>query len=165
MGNIYRGDDAAGITTVRLLKNHAPDHVSIIEESGSGIISHIESWKHKDAIILVDAVSSGTKPGTIHRFDVSVRSLPAKFFRCSTHVFGIAETIELARALNQLPPHSIVYGIEGKCFEMGSKPSAEVEKAIQRVLDYLLQEICFIRKTLNMIPAFCYHIIMVEKRG
>lgn len=140
IGNTYRGDDTVGLIIAQHLKKQIPDYISVIEECGNGV-ALMESWKNADTVILIDAVHSGTKPGTIHRFDASTHPLPSKFFRYSTHVFGVAETIELARALNQLPPHLIVYGIEGKCFEAGIGLSPEVNKAVQKVVNRLQQDI------------------------
>ncbi|UJS17922.1 MAG: hydrogenase maturation protease [Candidatus Jettenia sp.] len=140
IGNTYRGDDAVGLVIAQHLKKQVPDYVSVIEESGNGV-AFMESWKDADTVILIDAVHSGTKPGTIHRFNASAHPLPSKFFRYSTHTFGVAEIIELARTLNQLPSHLIVYGIEGKRFEAGIGISPEVNKAVQEVVNRLRQDI------------------------
>ena len=110
IGNPYRGDDGVGLRITQDIKKKSPDHVNVIEQSGDGI-SLMDSWKDADAVILIDAVHSGAQPGTIHRFDAHTQPIPAKFFHYSTHVFGVAESIELARALKQLPPLFIVYGI------------------------------------------------------
>ena len=63
----------------------------------------IEEWTGADAVIVVDAVSSGAPPGTIHRLDPLAEPIPAALSQGSTHAFGLAETIELARALDRLP--------------------------------------------------------------
>ncbi|MDO8744396.1 MAG: hydrogenase maturation protease [Candidatus Brocadiaceae bacterium] len=133
IGNPYRGDDGVGLRIAQDIKKKSPDHVNVIEQSGEGI-SLMDSWKDSDIVILIDAVHSGAQPGTIHRFDVHTQTIPTKFFHYSTHAFGIAEAIELARALKQLPQNLIVYGIEGKCFEAGTGLSPAVEKAAQEVL-------------------------------
>src|SRR3989339_518475 len=140
VGNAYRGDDAVGLRIVQDIKKMSPDHVNVIEQSGDGI-SLMDSWKDSDAVILIDAVHSGAQPGTIHRFDVHTQTIPTKFFHYSTHAFGVAEAIELARALKQLPKNLIVYGIEGKCFEAGIGLSLEVEKAVEEVMKRVQQDI------------------------
>ncbi|WKZ17879.1 MAG: hydrogenase maturation protease [Candidatus Jettenia sp. CY-1] len=140
IGNTYRRDDAVGLVIAQHIKKQVPDYVSVIEESGNGV-ALMESWKNADTVILIDAVHSGTKPGTIHRFNASAHPLPAEFFRYSTHTFGVAEIIELARTLNQLPSHLIVYGIEGKRFEAGIGISPEVNKVVQKVVNRLRQDI------------------------
>ena len=46
---------------------------------------------------------SGAAPGTTRRLDASRERLPAELFRGSTHALGLAEAVELARALDRLP--------------------------------------------------------------
>ena len=140
IGNPYRGDDGVGHRIAQDIKKKSPDHVNVIEQSGDGI-SLIDSWKDSDAVILIDAVHSGAQPGTIHRFDIHTQAIPTKYFHYSTHAFGVAEAIELARALKQLPKNLIVYGIEGKCFEAGIGLSLEVEKAVEEVMMRVKQDI------------------------
>lgn len=140
IGNAYRSDDAAGLHVAHSLKKQSYDYVNVIEESGDGA-ALLECWKNADTAILIDAVSSGAKPGTIHRIDAHAESIPANYFHCSTHAFGVAEAIELARSLNQLPLCVTIYGIEGKCFEAGVGLSPEVERAARKVLTRVLQDI------------------------
>ncbi len=140
IGNQYRGDDAVGLRVAQDIKKEALVHVTVIEQSGDGV-TLMESWKNADTVILIDAVHSGAQPGTIHRFDVHTQTIPAKFFHYSTHAFGVAEAIEFARALKQLPQNLIVYGIEGKCFEAGIGLSLEVGKSAQEVVKRVQQDI------------------------
>ena len=58
----------------------------------------------------------------------------------STHHFGLAEAVELARALDRLPPRLWIYGIEGKQFEQGSVPSPEVTQAIEKVAERIASQ-------------------------
>src|SRR5512145_3075445 len=118
IGNEYRSDDAAGLIVARRLKERLADSVKVIEQSGDGA-ALMEAWRGAETVIIFDAVMSGAAAGTIHRFDVSAQPLPKSGFRCSTHAFGVAEAIELARALGELPRSLIVYGIEGNNFAAG----------------------------------------------
>jgi hydrogenase maturation protease len=140
IGNEYRRDDAAGLVVARRLHEKKLARVSVVEQSGEGA-NLIEQWKGTESVILVDAVHSGSAPGTIFRFDAAVEPIPAKFFHYSTHAFSVAEAVELARALNQLPPHLLIYGIEGKNFESGVELSFEIEKAIGEAVERITQEI------------------------
>ncbi len=140
VGNAYRGDDAAGLIAVRRLRETLGGRVVCREENGEGT-ALMEAWKEADAVILVDATHSGASPGTLHRFDVAAQPLPATLLCYSTHAFGVAEAIELARALGQLPARFIVYGIEGKNFAAGSELSAEAESAIEEAVSCVRQEL------------------------
>jgi hydrogenase maturation protease len=93
----------------------------------------IDDWTGADVVIVVDAVSSGAPPGTIHRLDPLSEPIPAALSQGSTHAFGLAETIELARALDRLPPRLTVYGIEGEAFGAGDELSGPVRAAVEAV--------------------------------
>ena len=140
LGNEYRRDDAVGLVVARRLRQAAPKSVRVLEETGEGA-SLLESWQDADAVILIDAVQSGAAPGTLHRLDAHAQPMAKEFFRFSTHAFGLAEAVELARALGRLPPRLIVYGIEGKSFEAGVGLSPEVEAAAGVVVERVLGEL------------------------
>jgi hydrogenase maturation protease len=133
VGNAMRGDDAAGVEVALRLRGVACD------EEPSRLI---EAWEGADAAVLVDTVVSGAAPGTIHRFDASEEPIPARALRSSTHAIGLAETIELARALGRLPKSVVVYGIEGASFEAGAPLSPEVEAAVSRLVTTIEEELC-----------------------
>jgi len=132
IGNEYRCDDAAGLIVARRLKERLAGSFTVLEQSGDGA-ALMEAWQGAETVIIIDAVMSGAAPGTIHRFDASAQPLPKDAFRCSTHAFGVAEAIELSRALSELPQSLVVYGIEGKKFAAGVGLSSEVEKAVGEV--------------------------------
>lgn len=140
LGNQYRRDDAVGLIVARCLKERAPEHVRVLEGTAEGA-ALMELWKGADAVVLIDAVHSGAEPGTFHRLDAHTGPIPAEFSHCSTHAFGAAEAIELARALGQLPTRLVFYGVEGKTFEAGLGLSPEVEKAAQRVVGRVLDDL------------------------
>ena len=141
LGNDYRGDDAVGRVLARRLQAIAGDNVRVLEESGEGV-ALMESWKGGDFVILIDAVHSSGAPGTVHRFDTATQRVPGSFFHYSTHAFSVAEAVELARALNQLPLRLIVYGIEGKNFDSRVGLSPEVQVAAEEVFRLVKEELC-----------------------
>lgn len=128
VGNRWRGDDGAGLETVRRL-GRLPGEVEAIchEGDGSGLI---ELWRGADAVVVVDAVRSGAAPGTVHRFDAGAVPLPRTLGSGSSHAVGVAEAIELARSLDRLPRRVVVYGVEGVQFEAGARFSEAVAGAI-----------------------------------
>lgn len=141
IGNLYRSDDAAGRVVAQKLRSESLDRVRILEESGEGA-SLMDAWRDAEFVILIDAVHSGATPGTVHRLDAKARPIPSNFFHCSTHAFSVAEAVELARALGQLPPRLIVYGIEGKDFTSGEGLSPEVADAAEQVAKTIITDLC-----------------------
>jgi hydrogenase maturation protease len=132
VGNEDRGDDTIGLLVARRLRNLLPPSVTIVEFAGDGA-ALIELWKGMQIVIVIDAARDQDSPGTMHCFDAKHAALPVDPFRSSTHAFGLAEGIELARQLNELPEELIVYGIVGRNFALGAHPSPEVESAGKNV--------------------------------
>ena len=119
LGNDYRSDRWGWGGVARKLGAESLDEVRILEETGEGA-ALMEAWGGADFVILVDAVHSGGEPGTIYRIDAHAEEIPRSFFHYSTHAFSVAEAIELARALGQLPRRLVIYGIEGKNLDRAS---------------------------------------------
>jgi len=148
IGNEYRRDDAVGLIVARRLAERRDPTFTVLEHDGDGA-ALMEAWQGAETVIVVDAVLSGAEPGTTHRLDVSLKSLTAltaltaltvEAFRGSTHAFSLVQAVELSRTLHQLPPHFIIYGIEGCNFEAGTGLSSEVEQAVPKVADRILLE-------------------------
>lgn len=127
VGNTLRGDDAAGRRVAQLLAGRG---VRNVHESSGEIASLIDLWEGADVVLLADAAQSGAEPGFVSRFDASTGPLSAGFLHCSTHAFGVAEAVELARSLGTLPPRVIVFGIEGISFEHAAPLSPEVAAGV-----------------------------------
>ena len=140
IGNRWRRDDGVGRVVAGRLKQKALPHTDIIEAGGEGT-ELMEIWKDYRSVFLFDAAFSEGWPGTIYWFDASQQPVPAKFFHGSTHDFGPGEAIELARSLGELPPHFVVYTIEGKDFGHGQGLSPEAEAAVTNLVKIVEAEI------------------------
>ena len=139
IGNHFRRDDAAGLEVARRLRLAHPPGVILIEQEGEPA-SLIEAWSTVEESLVVDAISSGSEPGRLHRFDVTHAPLPAEIFSVSTHALGLPEAVELARELGRLP-RLVVYGIEGETFEAGEGLSDPVEKTVEKLVLDLYNEL------------------------
>ena len=128
IGNPDRGDDGIGPLVALDLSGRLPSDATLIARAGD-ILSLIDDWSGYDTAILIDAVVSGAPAGTIHRLDLTRDPLPPGFSAPSTHAFGIAEAVELARALDQLPRRVILYALEGANFDPGVPMTAATAAA------------------------------------
>jgi hydrogenase maturation protease len=133
VGNSFRCDDAAGLEVARRLEHD--EDVRVVEREGD-LAGLLDLWNEASSVIIVDSASSGAAPGTIHRFDAIADPLPTGVFS-STHAFGVAEVVELGRALDRLPESLTVYAIEGARFEVGQDLSPEVEAAVAQLASTL----------------------------
>ena len=140
IGNADRGDDAVGLLVARRLSTLCSAAVRIMEHSGdpTSLLAHLGD---AECVILVDACMTGGPPGTISRFDLAAAALPHVAFVCSTHGMGLAEAVELARALGRFPCRCVVYAIDGRNFEIGAALSPEVATAAERVADLIRSEL------------------------
>jgi len=146
VGQEWRGDDAAGLLVARSLLDLAGPRVTILEQSGRAP-DLLSTWQGAEAVILVDAVRSGGRPGEIHRFPVHREPLPAELFpSVSSHGWGVAQAVALGRTLGQLPSFLVIYGIEGHNFGLGRDLSPPVARTVPEVARRIRAEIktCFV---------------------
>ena len=135
-GNPQRGDDAAGILVAERLRKLGLEADTRLGEAAD----LIEAWDTVDDVIVVDAVLTGAPVGTVQAWDG--RQLPASVSSAaSTHGFGVAEAIELARVLNRLPMRLRVYGVEGRRFVPGAEISLEVQRAVEEVVQRIIADV------------------------
>lgn len=132
IGNRDRGDDAAGLLVADRLTS---------ERTGlrSDCTDLMDLWEGEDEVVVVDAMRTGRPAGTVTRIDAAHTPLPAGQFG-SSHSFGLAETVELARVLGTLPERLVIYGIEGTDFTVGANPSRAVTAAVARLARDLASE-------------------------
>jgi len=139
IGNADRGDDAVGLDVARKVRDAAPAGVTVTELDGDQL-ALLDAWDGAADVYVVDATCSGGAPGDVCRFDSSV-PLGGRFTHRGTHLFSLAEVIELARALNRLPARLTGYGIEGARFDLGAPLSTEAEAAARAVAEQILREL------------------------
>ncbi len=140
IGNASCGDDAVGVQVARQLKEKGNLEMAVVEESGEPT-SLMAAMKGYERVILVDAILGHGALGAMHMIDASKSPLPAELFsHYSTHSFGLVESIELARALGELPLKVLVIGIEGGQFEPGDEMSEQVQSSIGKAVDWILYQ-------------------------
>jgi hydrogenase maturation protease len=140
VGNPLRGDDGAGVEVARRVRARADAELRVVELDGEPS-RLIDAWSNAEHAVVVDAAAAGSEPGSVRRLDAIAEPLPAGLGAPSTHALGLADAVELARALDRLPPRLFVYGVEGVQFDAGAALSAEVVDAIDDVVARILTEV------------------------
>jgi hydrogenase maturation protease len=135
-GHLSRGDAAAGLLVAQRLNAMAIPAQALSGEA----FSLMEAWRDCDQVILVNAVATGAPHGTVNLWDGVNTELPGRWFRCSNQFLGVGEAIAMSRANGTLPRGLLVYGIEGRYFEPGSRPSAQVLRAVDQVAGEIASE-------------------------
>ncbi len=140
IGNEFRSDDGVGILVAHAIADRNLPGVDVIEQSGEGS-ALMDAWGKADRVFLVDAVSSAGLPGAVYRVDVRTEPLPNGLHLFSSHAFGVAHAVELARRLRTLPSSLILFGVAGRSFDSGNYLSPEIERAKLTVTKMMIEEI------------------------
>jgi len=145
IGNPDRGDDGFGPAVAQRLRGRVPSKVRILERSGDAL-ALIEDWGCIPSVIVIDAMAPISEPGQVHRFDLTDSPLPIGVAPSSSHAFGVAETVELARGLGRLPRYLVAYLVEGEQFGTGAPLSLVVAEAVGDVAEHIVSEVSTILK-------------------
>ena len=139
VGNELRQDDAFGVLLAKKLIDEAqfPDSVTVMEIGSAGIHLVQQLFDKYDVLILLDVVSWGGEPGTVHFKEIEVkdiRELPAEEkndFMADMHYINPLKALMLAKALNVYPQKVLFLGCESaEHEEIGIGLSPSVSNAI-----------------------------------
>lgn len=143
VGNPFRHDDGVGAAVVERVHALQP-RVSIDLVVANGEATDLlERWRDRELVIIVDASMSGGPPGAVQRLSWGSNGSTAARHSASisTHGAGVAGAIELARALDALPPTLVVFAVEALDCSDGVGLSQAVTDAVPRVAGMVLAEI------------------------
>jgi hydrogenase maturation protease len=121
-----------------LIETSDQDQVEILvsDRPGAGLL---ELMRGARGVILVDAVRTGARGGTVHR--LAGKDIIAGRPLLSSHGMGVADALALGEALGDLPEHIVLYGIELENHDLSNAPSAPVLRAVARVKEAILAEL------------------------
>ena len=144
LGNPFIGDDAVGVLVARQLRTYRQTSATILEGELAGL-NLLHDMEGIDTLILIDAVHSHSKAGTIFRFTLpqdleKIGKLAWGTSASSTHAFGLAEALTLAHTLKVLPAHVVLFGIELSHIHKGQALSLPVSKAMTNVVNRIAAE-------------------------
>lgn len=142
-GNLLRGDDAAGPILVRRMLDHGlPPGVEVADGGTSGMDVAFR-MRGASRVVLVDAASTGGKPGTIYRLQGSdVEQLPP-LEGINLHAFRWDHALAFGRWLlrDDYPREVDVWLIEAAQLEFGAPLSDPVEQSVDRLVAMLIEEL------------------------
>lgn len=132
VGNRMRGDDGIGPRVADAIRERGiPARLTICDGDPARMMA---AWDGAELAIVVDAVNAGEAAGFIIEWDAVADDPPRAAFTGSTHAFGVAEAIALARALGSLPPRTVIVGIQIGALGPGEGLSPPVADAIPDVV-------------------------------
>ena len=139
VGNILLSDEGVGVKAVEELQNRydCSDAVEIVDGGTSGfeLLTFFEERSH---ILIIDAVKTGNKPGTIVRIDDPPAFLQKKI---SPHQIGLSDVLAIAAITDNLPRNTTLFGIEPKRLSTGLDLSTEIARNLSRLVEMVVSEL------------------------
>ena len=145
LGRTDRGDDAIGPEVARAFAERWRAGVEVVETDQAAELMDV--WSGRELVVVIDAVRSGSPPGTIHVLQLGADH--ARFVeegrRSSgpggTHSLGIDSVVGLAAVMGTLPSRLVLVGVEGSSFEHGSAMSPAVAGAMQATVAEVMAQV------------------------
>jgi hydrogenase maturation protease len=140
IGNLLLKDEGIGVHLVQKLESLVDKPNIKIVDAGTypDFMSLVDD--NLDKLIVLDAVKTGDRAGTIYRFssdDVdSDSTLPV-----SAHDIGVLDSLKTMALFNKQPKSTVIIGIEPGTIEFGLELSPEIEDKLPRIIDLVLKEI------------------------
>ncbi len=137
------GDDRLGWVAVDALRQSArlarlmPQRLRLDVRDRPGMLL-LSAWHGAHTVILVDAVCSGAEPGTVLRLADADIGLPGA--SVSTHTYGVAAAVALARALQQLPATLVLLGLEADPLSSSESLSPSLQAALPAFVQMIERE-------------------------
>ncbi|HNA29513.1 MAG TPA: hydrogenase maturation protease [Thiobacillaceae bacterium] len=132
LGNPILGDDGVGWRVAERVRASFDDPdvaVLCLSLGGLSLVEHLAGYRRA---VIVDAMSTGALPGTLHRFDAVAAADPGAQHTASVHDLSLASALALGRELGlDLPGEVAVVGVEAAPeFEFGAALSEAVARAL-----------------------------------
>ena len=138
IGNILRSDDGLGVYIIRHMEESGvplPEGVELLDGGTAGfdLLGLIDGY---DKIVIVDALKTNDKPGSIYRFtpEHAVESRA----RFSLHEVGIMEVIKTLRIMDHNPEIEFVGIVPDNICDIDTNISQAVRESIPRAVDVIL---------------------------
>ena len=141
IGNTMRRDDGVGILAIERLAERIPDGAAQLVAMDGESTRLIETWAGADRAVVIDAMRSGERAGAVRRIEVGRDALPSWAPLASSHHAGLAEAVDLGRALDRLPDQLVIYAVEVEDVSPGEGLSPAVAAALSDLVRRLQTEL------------------------
>lgn len=140
VGNLLLKDEGVGIHVVEVLKKlNLPKEVELLDGATLGI-DLVYLMEGKDKLIIIDAVKTEAKPGTIFKFspeDIKEK----KQAKLSLHQVGLLEALELNEVRNNKTPEIVIFGIQPQAVDWGMEPTSLIQEKIPEIIELVVKEL------------------------
>jgi hydrogenase maturation protease len=138
IGNTLRSDDGLGVFIVKHMEESGmrlPEGVSLLDGGTAGfdLLGLIDGY---DKIVIVDALKTDDKPGSIYRF--TPEHAVERRATISMHEVGIMEVIKTLRIMDNNPEIEFVGIVPENISDMNTTISQAVMESVPRAVEVIL---------------------------
>jgi hydrogenase maturation protease len=142
LGNVLIGDEGFGVYVAQhLAKNYFFEDTEIVEGATSGI-SLAWEIENRKRIIVIDAIKSNKKPGTLFRFNHSDVKNYYVEKALSMHQVDFISALKYAEFLNIELPEITFFAVQPEDLSLGMRLSETLGNKIFEVADLVKTELC-----------------------
>ena len=153
VGNVLQGDDGFGVELAwRLAKRQWPGGVKVIETGIGGMSIVQELMLGYDAVLLLDAHSSGGAPGSVRLLEPTLPDLSGldahalRDYFADTHYATPMRALSLLEHLGHLPRRVAVVGCEPSAHEglrigLSAPVAAALDRAEAMAVDWVVRRV------------------------
>lgn len=141
VGNLLLGDEGVGVHCVAALERELdlPASVRLID-GGTSTHALLEEVEDLDALIIVDAVATGGRPGELVRLEGD--QVPSAFATVlSPHQIGVADLLATLALVGRSPRRVVLLGIEPARIELDLELSPVVAARLPALCDLVIAEL------------------------
>ncbi len=141
IGNLVMCDDGVGVRVVQELqrRHRFTENVKVVDGGtlGLDLLPMLEDVTH---LILVDAVETGEKPGTVIK--LTGEELPiALETKLSPHQMGLKDLLAVSELMGHVPREMVLIGVQPGSIEMGAEMTPEVDAKLDQMIANVLLEL------------------------
>jgi len=141
IGNALLTDEGIGIRVLKELERKFTFSADVeLLDGGTSGIELLRYIRNRDCLIIIDAMKSDQKPGTVVR--VAGRDVPAVFrTRISPHQLGLSDLLAAALLTDELPENLVLFGVEPESIDIGLDLTDTVEASVDKLIDAIGEEL------------------------
>jgi len=139
VGNLLLKDEGVGVHVAqRMMEMALPQNVEVMD-AGTATLDVLPLVDDVDRLIIVDVLKGGGAPGTIYKL-IPEDVMQGKQEPLSLHQIDVLQMLDMCALLGS-KPSTVIIGIEPKEIDPAVELSPEVEAAIPRIIELVLEEI------------------------
>ncbi len=141
LGNVLLGDDGLGAEAVaRIERNYRIPPGVRLEDGGTLGLSLLGLLAESGRVILVDAVRTGSPPGTLVRID-GEDVMDAVRERLSPHQIGVADLLDAARLIDCYPTMVTLLGLAPESIHLSVVRSNTINANLDELVEAVVREV------------------------